>query len=86
MNIGCQISEESASRLATARLDRAPAAYDDADWLDRAATQFRLAMTLQIPVGFEDEAGFHYGVPTGAAENRRHAPNPENMLTNPQQF
>jgi hypothetical protein len=63
MNIGCRISEKRAARLAKTRDDREPSVQDDADWLDRIAVQFRLARILQVPVGFEDETGFHPGVP-----------------------
>ena len=59
MNIGCQNSGKSGDRLATARLDRAAAVYDEADWLVGWPSN-SLAMTSQVPMGFEDEAGFHY--------------------------
>jgi hypothetical protein len=76
MIIGRQASEKRASRLATARFDRESAAPDAASWL---------AMTLQIPVGFEDEAGFHCGVQQ-TQEHRLQASTPENLYTNPHQF
>lgn len=33
------------------------------DWLHEAAARFCSAITLQIPVGYEDEEGFHCGDP-----------------------
>jgi hypothetical protein len=76
MSIGCHVSNKSASPLATARADRRPELQASADWLDRLARQFRAAMIFQIPVGFQDEAGFHCGdyqteepvFPTNASE------------------
>lgn len=62
MNIGCQTTGGNVSCVATARFDREAAAKNSSDWLDRAAARFRLAMTLQIPVGYEDEEGFHCGM------------------------
>jgi hypothetical protein len=78
MSIGCQVSEKYANRLATARLDRAPEVRENADWLDRLARQFRLAMTSRIPMGFEDEAGFHFGDEPG-----HQAPEAKTISTNP---
>ena len=31
------------------------------DWLHQAAARFRSAITLRIPVGYQDETGFNYG-------------------------
>jgi len=39
--------------------------------LQQAAARFRSAITLQIPVGFEDERGFHYDVLPNAASHSR---------------
>lgn len=62
MSLGCQVSEERSSRLATARSDRESAVRNGSDSLNQAARQFRLAMIFQIPVGYEDDTGFHRGV------------------------
>lgn len=34
------------------------------DWLHEAAARFCSAITLQVPVGYEDEEGFHCGDPS----------------------
>jgi hypothetical protein len=81
MSIGCQVSEKYANRLATARMDRAAEVQASADWLDRLAMQFRLAMTSRIPMGFEDEAGFHFGAEPAEAP-RRQAPEAKTISTN----
>jgi hypothetical protein len=33
------------------------------DWLHEATARFRSAITLQIPIGFQDRDGFHSGLP-----------------------
>lgn len=63
MNIGCPVSKKNLNRLATARLDREPEVQSQADWLVRAARQLRAALSLQIPVGFQDDTGFYCGDP-----------------------
>jgi hypothetical protein len=63
MNFGCHFSKKCTNRLATARYDREPAVQNHAAWMERVAAQLRQAITPQVPVGFEDETGFHCGVP-----------------------
>jgi hypothetical protein len=47
--------ETSASRMATARYDCEP--------ISRSSSGGSLTMILRIPLGYEDEAGFHCGEP-----------------------
>ena len=61
MILDCKISDKSAARSATARFDR-EFGNNDEGWLDRAAAQFRSAIIFQIPVGYQDETGFHCGI------------------------
>jgi hypothetical protein len=58
-----------------ARLDRRFAAREAAgqnleNWLHQVAGTIGLALYRRIPVGFEDEAGFHLGVPPVYGETR----------------
>jgi hypothetical protein len=64
MILDCKLSGACAARLATARLDREFVAEkaDAGGWIDRAVAQFRPAICFRIPVGFQDEAGFHCGI------------------------
>ena len=73
MNFGGQFSKKDANRLATARLDQAP-------------TGSRLTKFLPIPLGFEDETGFHYGLPSGTQANGTQTADSENTFTNPYPF
>jgi len=57
MTIGCPISEKCAAQMA--------AAPNPAGWLERGMVRLFAAMHFEIPVGFEDELGFHLGVPAG---------------------
>jgi len=41
------------------------------DWLQEAAARFRSAITLQIPVGYQDANGFHQGIPCRAGSRPR---------------
>jgi hypothetical protein len=53
-----------AGRLATARYDRGGSSGESgAGSLNRPAKAFSLATILQVPVGYEDELGFHCGQP-----------------------
>jgi hypothetical protein len=57
-------SETSASRLATARYDdRESAGGGASEALSRIASALKLARVLRVPVGYEDETGFHCGAP-----------------------
>ncbi len=70
MMTGSQILRNRVLTGATARLDRGlaepdldPFAEQDlGDWLHRVAGKIRFAINRRIPVGFEDETGFHLGV------------------------
>jgi len=62
MMIGSQMMPDKISAAATARLDREFAGWDRKHWLRELAGKIRLAVIWQIPVGFEDETGFHLGV------------------------
>jgi hypothetical protein len=84
VNKHCQAAEEHASQLATARLDRQSAASDSADRRDRSAVQSRIAMMLRIPVGYQDETGFHCGVEL--VQEAHLVSEPENRFSNPYPF
>jgi hypothetical protein len=84
MSSGCQTPENSASRLATARADRGSAVQNNSGRLDQPVGQFRLATLFQIPVGYEDEAGFHCGEPR--VQETLPAVPPENNLRRREQF
>jgi hypothetical protein len=62
MNFGSRLSEKSAALAFTERTSPDAANPPD-DWLQRSTARFRAAITLQIPVGFQDEKGFHSGEP-----------------------
>jgi hypothetical protein len=61
MILGCKIPEKFTAHSATAPYGGGLAAEDHGDWLEQAAAQFRAAITLHIPEGYQDETGFHYG-------------------------
>jgi hypothetical protein len=81
MSNGLKARKKSANQLATARFDRQSAAQGDADSPAQATTQFRLSAILQVPVGYEDETGFHCGQPQ-VQEILPDSPT-ENIFTNP---
>ncbi len=70
MMTGSQILRNRVSTGATARLDRGFAepdldkfaGQDLGNWLHQVAGKIGLAISWHIPVGFEDETGFHLGV------------------------
>ena len=70
MMTGSQILRNRVSTGATARLDRGFAepdlgkfaGSDLENWLHQIAGKIRFAINRRIPVGFEDETGFHLGV------------------------
>jgi hypothetical protein len=63
MSLYGQALEGSASRLATARYAGGSASGNGSENLIHIARQFRLAMIFKIPVGYQDEKGFHRGAP-----------------------
>jgi hypothetical protein len=63
MKLSGQAAENQASRLATARYDSASADAGGSNNSSRTASPFSLTTILQIPVGYEDEHGFHRGEP-----------------------
>ena len=70
-----QMLPERVSVAGPARLDRGFAKRESAEqnlenWLHQVAVKIGLALSRRIPVGFEDEAGFHLGVPSVCGENR----------------
>ena len=62
MMIGSHVIPEQVPVAATARLDRKFASRDRKDWLRQIRSKIQLAIIWRIPVGFEDETGFHLGV------------------------
>jgi hypothetical protein len=63
MNVGGEDANENAGRMATARADQSSTSEAKSDWLSRTTGTLRLGTILQVPVGYEDEAGFHCGEP-----------------------
>lgn len=61
MMIGSQTMPDKIS-AATARLDREFTGWEGKSWLRQFAGKIHLAIVWRIPVGFEDETGFHLGV------------------------
>jgi hypothetical protein len=61
MMTGSQIMRGRVSAAATARLDRGFAGQDRNGWLRQVAGKIRLTLNRRIPIGFEDETGFHLG-------------------------
>ena len=67
MMTGSQILRDRVSAGATARLDRGFTEPEFAEknlenWLHQVAGKICFAISRRIPVGFEDETGFHLGV------------------------
>jgi len=60
MNMNGQIAEQGACQMATARLDRS-ATEGSSRRRIWPAVPSRIAMLLRIPVGYQDETGFHCG-------------------------
>jgi hypothetical protein len=70
-----QMLQERVLVAGPARLDRgfaerASAEQNLENWLHQVATKIGLALYRRIPVGFEDEAGFHLGVQPVHGETR----------------
>jgi len=63
MSLGRQASEIGECRLTTVRVDRKSTTGTGAETRGRMTGPFRLATILQIPVGYQDESGFHRGEP-----------------------
>ena len=64
MSLGRKALEKIASRLATARYDNRESTEESrSESLNRPAKAFSLAAILQVPVGYQDELGFHCGQP-----------------------
>jgi hypothetical protein len=67
---GKRVLVASPSRLDRRFAAREAAGQDLENWLHQVAGIIGLALYRRIPVGFEDEAGFHLGVPSVCGENR----------------
>jgi hypothetical protein len=63
MSLGREAAETNLSRLATARYDRKAAEGTKSENHGQSASAFGLASLLRVPVGYEDETGFHCGEP-----------------------
>jgi hypothetical protein len=55
-------SVASQARLDRRFAGREPAGQNLENWFDQVAGTIRLALSRRVPVGFEDETGFHLGV------------------------
>jgi ABC-type antimicrobial peptide transport system ATPase subunit len=64
MNLGSRLTENCAAPLSGGRHESLPTRSADDDWLHRSAWKFRQAITLRVPVGFQDAEGFHCLCPT----------------------
>jgi hypothetical protein len=67
MIIRSQMLQDRFSVSGSVRLDRGFAERESAErklenWLHQIAGKIRVALNRRIPVGFEDETGFHLGV------------------------
>jgi hypothetical protein len=62
MILDCKLSKTCTARLATARLDREFVADNSAGFVGWAAAQFHSTITFRIPVGYQDDTGFHCGI------------------------
>ena len=75
---GGQILRNRVSAGATARLERGFTEPEFAEknlknlenWLHQVVGKIRFAISRRIPVGFEDEAGFHLGVQSAPKDER----------------
>jgi hypothetical protein len=85
MVTGSQIMRNRISAAGTARLDRGFTSQNRDDWLRQVAGKIRLAINRRIPVGFEDETGFHLGVQS-ARENDRVAGEREGFFADDEHF
>jgi hypothetical protein len=85
MMTGSQVMRTRISAAGTARLDRGYASQDRDGWLRQVAGQIRVAIYRRIPVGFEDETGFHFGVQS-VRENDRVAGEQEGFFADDEHF
>jgi hypothetical protein len=65
-----QTWRETISAAGPARLDREFTGHNRHVWLFQVAGKIRISLYRRIPAGFEDETGFHLGVPSGCADER----------------
>jgi hypothetical protein len=65
MSLGRQASRPNQSKLATGRYDRESKAGSGLESHGAAASGFSWAALLEIPLGYEDDMGFHCGEPQG---------------------
>jgi hypothetical protein len=84
MNLSVQVMGESAGRMATTRHNREAARQGGFDRPDRRGQSLRLGMIFKIPVGYQDETGFHRGEPR--MEKSLPVLDPEKNETNAYQF
>ena len=85
MMTGSQILRNRIPAGGTARLDRGFAGQERNRWLRQVAGNLRLAINRRIPVGFEDETGFHLGVQP-AGENERVGVQREGVFVDDEHF
>jgi hypothetical protein len=69
-----QILRDRVSAGATARLDRRCVEPESGgrnleNWLHQVVGKLRFAISRRIPVGFEDETGFHLGWQSASADH-----------------
>jgi len=65
MNFGRRLSEKCAAVTLAQKAETFTGSSQHDDWLRKAAERFRSAITLRIPVGYQDETGFHHIPPHG---------------------
>jgi hypothetical protein len=70
MNFGRRLSEKYAAGTSARKDETFTGSSQHDDWLRQVAARFRSAITLQIPVGYEDETGFHQVPPNGCEPQR----------------
>jgi hypothetical protein len=74
MITGSQLLRNRVSVAGPARLDRKFAGLESAEqnlenWLHQVAGRIRVALSRRVPVGFEDETGFHLGLQVVPADD-----------------